>query len=88
MPRPALTSITCWRPIRPRGTDRRGAAGKPVKARIVEQLLTDSGISAGDAEEIYQQLMDYLDGDTTTAKEGLETDAWPALSPRGCLRIR
>ena len=46
---------------------------KPVKARIVEQLLTDSGISAGDAEEIYQQLMDYLDGDTTTAKEGLET---------------
>ena len=48
---------------------------KPVKARIVEQLLTDSGISAGDAEEIYQQLMDYLDGDTTTAKEGLETDA-------------
>ncbi len=54
---------------------------KQVKARIVEQLLTDSGISAGDAEEIYQQLMDYLDGDTTTAKEGLETDAWAGVEP-------
>ncbi|MCP2122857.1 UNVERIFIED_ORG: general secretion pathway protein K [Pantoea agglomerans] len=54
---------------------------KPVKERIVEQLLTDSGISAGDAEEIYQQLLDYLDGDTTTAKEGLETDAWAGVEP-------
>ena len=54
---------------------------KPVKERIVEQLLADSGISTGDAEEIYQQLMDYLDGDTTTLKEGLETDAWAGVEP-------
>ncbi|QLA67100.1 type II secretion system minor pseudopilin GspK [Enterobacter pasteurii] len=54
---------------------------KPVKERIVEQLLADSGISAGDAEEIYQQLLDYLDGDTTTAKEGLEADAWAGVEP-------
>lgn len=25
--------------------------------------------------------MDYLDGDTTTAKEGLETDAWAGVEP-------
>jgi len=54
---------------------------KPVKERIVEQLLTDNGVSSSDAEEIYQQLLDYLDADTTTAKEALETDAWAGVEP-------
>jgi general secretion pathway protein K len=47
----------------------------------VEQLLTESGIGQSQAEEIYAQLMDYLDGDSTTAKEGAENDAWAGLQP-------
>ena len=54
---------------------------KPRKEQIVEHVLTDSGISQTTAEEIYLQLVDYLDGDTTTAKEGAETDAWAAVVP-------
>lgn len=48
---------------------------KPRKEKIVEQILTDGGISQTAAEEIYQQLVDYLDGDATTVKEGAEMDA-------------
>jgi general secretion pathway protein K len=54
---------------------------KPLKERIVEQILTDSGVSQTSSEEVYQQLVDYLDGDTTTAKEGAETDAWAGVVP-------
>ena len=54
---------------------------KSRKAQIVEQLLTESGLSHTAAEEVYQQLVDYLDGDTTTAKEGTETDAWVGVVP-------
>lgn len=54
---------------------------KPRNEQIVEQILTESGISHTTAEEIYQQLVDYLDGDTTTAKEGAETDAWAGVVP-------
>jgi len=54
---------------------------KPRKQQIVEQLLTDSGVSHAAAEEVYLQLVDYLDGDTTTAKEGAETDAWAGVVP-------
>lgn len=54
---------------------------KSRKAQIVEQLLTESGLSHSAAEEVYQQLVDYLDGDTTTAKEGTETDAWAGVVP-------
>lgn len=54
---------------------------KPRREQIVEQLLTQSGLSQTNAEEVYQQLVDYLDGDTTTAKEGAETDAWAGVVP-------
>ena len=47
----------------------------------VEQLLTESGIGQSQSEEIYAQLMDYLDGDSTTAKEEMETDAWVGVQP-------
>lgn len=55
---------------------------KPVKEQIVEQLLIDSGISTAAAEEVYQQLVDYLDADSTTAKEALESDAWAGVTPQ------
>ena len=54
---------------------------KPRNERIVEQILTQSGLSQSTAEEVYFQLVDYLDGDTTTAKEGAESDAWAGVVP-------
>ncbi|CZV58312.1 type II secretion system minor pseudopilin GspK [Enterobacter cloacae] len=54
---------------------------KPRREQIVEQLLTESGLSQTNAEEVYLQLVDYLDGDTTTVKEGAETDAWAGVVP-------
>ncbi|KAE8276180.1 type II secretion system minor pseudopilin GspK [Enterobacter sp. C6] len=54
---------------------------KPRREQIVEQLLTQSGLSQTNAEEVYLQLVDYLDGDTTTAKEGAKTDAWAGVVP-------
>ena len=54
---------------------------KPRNERIVEQILTQSGLSQSTAEEVYLQLVDYLDGDTTTAKEGAESDAWAGVVP-------
>lgn len=54
---------------------------KPRQQQIVEQLLTDGGVSALTAEEIYLQLVDYLDENTTTAKGGQEDDAWAGLQP-------
>ena len=54
---------------------------KPRKEQIVEQLLTGSGLSQPTAHEVYSQLVDYLDGDTTTASEGAESDAWAGVVP-------
>lgn len=54
---------------------------KPRNEQIVEQILTESGISHATAEEVYHQLVDYLDGDATTAKEGAENDAWAGVVP-------
>ncbi|MCK7356709.1 type II secretion system minor pseudopilin GspK [Enterobacter roggenkampii] len=54
---------------------------KPRREQIVEQLLTESGLSQTNAEEVYLQLVDYLDGDTTTTREGAETDAWAGVVP-------
>lgn len=54
---------------------------KPVKQRILEQILIDSGVSQTTAEAVYQQLLDYLDGDATTASEAAESDAWAGLQP-------
>ena len=54
---------------------------KPRNALVIEQPLTKSGIGQSAAEEIYLQLLDYLDGDTTTAKEGAESDAWANVVP-------
>lgn len=62
-------------------TDAAALPTKPVKEQIIEQLLIDSGVSTVVAEEIYQQLVDYLDGDSTTAKEGQESDAWAGTVP-------
>lgn len=54
---------------------------KPVKEQIIEQLLTESGVGTLAAEEIYQQLVDYLDADDVTAKQGQEADAWASVTP-------
>lgn len=54
----------------PQGQSAPAVPEKPRKAQIIEQLLTESGLSQSTAEEVYFQLVDYLDGDSTTAKEG------------------
>lgn len=63
------------------GQDQSAVPEKPRNERIVEQILTQSGLSQTTAEEVYLQLVDYLDGDTTTAKDGAETDAWAGVVP-------
>lgn len=63
------------------GQDLSAVPEKPRNERIVEQILTQSGLSQTTAEEVYLQLVDYLDGDTTTAKDGAETDAWAGVVP-------
>lgn len=63
------------------GQDQSAVPEKPRNERIVEQILIQSGLSQTTAEEVYLQLVDYLDGDTTTAKDGAETDAWAGVVP-------
>ncbi|CAM6841841.1 MULTISPECIES: type II secretion system minor pseudopilin GspK [Enterobacter] len=63
------------------GQDQSAVPEKPRNERIVEQILTQSGLSQTTAEEVYLQLVGYLDGDTTTAKDGAETDAWAGVVP-------
>lgn len=65
----------------PQGLSAPAVPEKPRKAQIFEQLLTESGLSQSTAEEVYFQLVDYLDGDSTTAKEGAESDAWAGVVP-------
>lgn len=62
-------------------TDGGALPEKPVKEQIVEQLLVESGVGTLAAEEIYQQLVDYLDADDVTAKQGQEADAWAGVTP-------
>ncbi|MBM3073614.1 type II secretion system minor pseudopilin GspK [Lelliottia sp. RWM.1] len=57
------------------------APEKPRNEQTLEQLLADSGISQVTAEEIYLQLVDYLDADPSTVKEGAERDAWAGTVP-------
>ena len=63
------------------GQDAPAVPEKPLKELSVEQIMTQSGVAQTTAEEIYLQLVDYLDGDTTTIKEGAESDAWAGLVP-------
>ncbi|HDT4050119.1 TPA: type II secretion system minor pseudopilin GspK [Enterobacter bugandensis] len=65
----------------PQGQNAPAVPEKPRNEQIVEQILTESGISHTTAEEVYQQLGDYLDGDATTAKDGAESDAWAGVVP-------
>ncbi|MEG5634717.1 type II secretion system minor pseudopilin GspK [Enterobacter bugandensis] len=65
----------------PQGQNAPAVPEKPRNEQIVEQILTESGISHTTAEEVYQQLVDYLDGDATTAKDGAESDAWAGVVP-------
>ncbi|EMN1410267.1 MULTISPECIES: type II secretion system minor pseudopilin GspK [Enterobacter] len=65
----------------PQGQNAPAVPEKPRNEQIVEQILTESGISHATAEEVYQQLVDYLDGDATTAKDGAESDAWGGVVP-------
>ncbi|AMJ71406.1 general secretion pathway protein GspK [Enterobacter cloacae] len=65
----------------PQGQNAPAVPEKPRNEQIVEQILTESGISHAAAEEVYQQLVDYLDGDATTAKDGAESDAWAGVMP-------
>ncbi|WP_333850344.1 type II secretion system minor pseudopilin GspK [Leclercia sp.] len=54
---------------------------KPGKQQTVEQLLVEGGLDHATAEQVYGQLVDYLDGDSITAKEGQESDAWAGVQP-------
>ncbi|MGL4430836.1 MAG: type II secretion system minor pseudopilin GspK, partial [Silvania sp.] len=54
---------------------------KPRKQLTVEQLLADAGLDQLTAEQVYQQLVDYLDGDSTTLKAAQESDAWAGVQP-------
>jgi hypothetical protein len=72
MRRTASTLITCWQQKKPAQDQARLPCRKSRATSIVEQILTESGLSQSTAEEVYLQLVDYLDGDTTTAKEGAE----------------
>ncbi|MBZ0059309.1 MULTISPECIES: type II secretion system minor pseudopilin GspK [unclassified Leclercia] len=54
---------------------------KSSEQLTVEQLLADAGLDQTTAEQVYQQLVDYLDGDSVTAKEAQETDAWAGVQP-------
>lgn len=65
----------------PQGQNAPAVPEKPRNEQIVEQILTESGISHTTAEEVYQQLVDYLDGDATTVKDGAESDAWAGVVP-------
>ena len=65
----------------PAATDAAAVPEKPRREKSLEQLLTESGLSQANAEEVYQQLVDYLDGDATTVKEGAESDAWAGVIP-------
>lgn len=65
----------------PQGQNAPAVPEKPRNEQIVEQILTESGISHATAEEVYQQLVDYLDGDAMTAKDGAESDAWAGVVP-------
>ncbi|EKS6886889.1 type II secretion system minor pseudopilin GspK [Enterobacter bugandensis] len=65
----------------PQGQNAPAVPEKPRNEQIVEQILTESGISHTTAEEVYQQLVDYLDGDATTAKDDAESDAWAGVVP-------
>lgn len=65
----------------PQGQNAPAVPEKPRNEQFVEQILTESGISHTTAEEVYQQLVDYLDGDATTAKDGAESDAWAGVLP-------
>ncbi|EPR9734827.1 type II secretion system minor pseudopilin GspK [Enterobacter bugandensis] len=65
----------------PQGQNAPAVPEKSRNEQIVEQILTESGISHTTAEEVYQQLVDYLDGDATTAKDGAESDAWAGVVP-------
>ncbi|HCM9244160.1 TPA: type II secretion system minor pseudopilin GspK [Enterobacter bugandensis] len=65
----------------PQGQNAPAVPEKPRNEQIVEQILTESGISHTTAEEVYQQLVDYLDGDATTAKDGAESNAWAGVLP-------
>lgn len=65
----------------PQGQNAPAVPEKPRNEQVVEQILTESGISHTTAEEVYQQLVDYLDGDATTAKDGAESDAWAGVLP-------
>ncbi|HGH4635283.1 TPA: type II secretion system minor pseudopilin GspK [Enterobacter bugandensis] len=65
----------------PQGQNAPAVPEKPRNEQMVEQILTESGISHTTAEEVYQQLVDYLDGDATTAKDGAESDAWAGVVP-------
>lgn len=54
---------------------------KPYPQQVIEQIFTDSGISATTAETLYRQLMDDLDEDSTTEKGGQEKDSWAGVQP-------
>jgi general secretion pathway protein K len=60
------------------------APSEKVKApqqQIVEALLVKAGLSTLNAEEVYGQLVDYVDADDMTASGSQEADAWTGMHP-------
>ncbi|MCS2158435.1 type II secretion system minor pseudopilin GspK [Scandinavium sp. H11S7] len=55
---------------------------KLAKQQILEKLLEEAGMSSITAENVYTQLLDYLDPDETTEQGGQESDAWNAINAR------
>ena len=74
-----VNSLLAEEPVKPQESGT--LPSKPLKQQMVEQLLVDSGVSTTAAEEVYQQLMDYLDADSLTDKQGQESDAWASTQP-------
>lgn len=54
---------------------------KPLREQILEQLLVDGGLTTVAAEEVYQQLLDELDSDSTTATGEQESDRLAGMTP-------
>ncbi len=57
-----------------------GIAEKPRQQLILQKLLENAGMSSMSAEQVYGQLVDYLDPDETTVKGEQESDAWTAIN--------
>lgn len=76
-----VNSLLAEEPTQSSPTQPGGAAEQPQKARVVEALFGQAGISAQTAQTLYGQLRDYLDADDVAGEGGPESAAWSGLTP-------